>query len=574
MRIGAWFGWRRHDGPVPGGISNWHESLAAVCRELKQQNHVTEQDFLQVGARLQDFLAQAKEISDGCSTLARLFSGEDAAQADHDLRSILERTQSVTGLAQSGRTALDQMFAGVMAIAGPLEHLHADMRSFRVLSTLIRIESARLANGGVGFELLADEVAKLAVDIEQNGGSVLSAARALGQILRQAMPGVAEFEARQRAELPRIRSQATESLRVLTSKRGRAAEVSARMAEEYGAVWRDIGELVNSLQVHDITRQQIEHVIEALAEAERESEGSALLRRICELQCAQLEQSKTAFLAAVSRIRESLGGIARHVSGMEEEISGLMGSAGEGNSSALNEMEQGFAGIRTALGGYAESRFALSTVADTVAEGVREMTGFVDTIEEIGLRMQRVALNANVKAIQIGENGAALGAVADGIQRLAADSTRQTEAASSGIGEVRDQSRNFSAEMAQSSQDFAGEMERTIAIFRSADERSGQLLPEVGTLSRRLANELEKVRNSIRADGMLAEVVDRALDRLAGIAAQVTTEPGSEHQEALQKLEERYTMHVERLVHEREVGSEAEPVPVAGGELGDNVELF
>ncbi len=548
-------------------------ALAEVRADLDRLNHATEEDFLRVGARLQAFLEQAKEISRRCSDLAGLLSAEEADRADRDLRSILERTEGLIAL--TGLQALDQMLAGVGGITAPLRYLQNDMRTFRVLAILIRIESARLENGAVDFETLADEVRKLAVDIEQNSETVHSGARRLGEIVRAAIPSVAGFEARQKQELPRIRSQAVESLRMLNLRRQRAASVTARMAAGYDAVWRDIGCLVTSLQFHDITRQQIEHVAVSLEQAGRCAASDSLAGHICRLQCAQLEQSRTAFQSAVGQVRDNLGAMARHVSGMAEEVGGLLGSADGCERSLLGEMEHGFAGIRAALDEYAESRYALSTVAETVASGVEEMTGFIDMIDEISVRMQRVALNANIKAIQIGENGLALGAVADGIQRLAADSSGQTDAVGRGIRAVRDRSGSFCAEMQDPTQNFSAEMERIIAVFRAADTQSGCLLPEIDELGRALARELEEVRGGIQADAQLTEAVDRSLGRLAEFAERAGSEPLPQDQQELLEMEQRYTMAAERAVHRQAaLGDPESPVVDAGGELGDNVELF
>jgi len=537
-----------------------------------------------VGEKLAGFLDQSRQISQRCTALAALLAGDEADRADRDLHAILERTDALAGHAESSRTALDRMLAGVTGIEAPLVELNRDMRTFRVLATLIRIESAHLDQAGTDFEALAEEVRKLAADIERNGGTVLTAAQELGSLVRQALPGIAEFEARQKTELPRIRVETTAGLRALAAGRERAARISRDMAVEYAAVQAEMEELVVSLQFHDITRQQIEHVAEALAEAEQETARPALLGRMCGLQRAQLGQSKTAFVAAVERVRQSLEGIAGHVSGMAEEIARLL--AGSKESSLLGEMGKGFAGIRATLGQYAESRYALAGVAETVAKGVQEMAGFVDTIEEIGLRMQRIALNANVKAVQMGPDGTALGAVADGIQRLAADSSGQTEAVARGIRGVADRSGHLSEELAESSQDLAGELEQTVAVFQAADGECGRRLDEIAGLGRSLAGELETLRGAIGVDARLAEALDLAMERLARAAEEAArmapAAVGPAQEEAWQRLAERYTMHAERMVHER-AAAEADRAPaacvVASGaalapELGDNVELF
>ena len=95
------------------------------------------------------------------------------------------------------------------------------------------------------------------------------------------------------------------------------------------------------------------------------------------------------------------------------------------------------------MGEYAESRYALPTVAETVADGVRRMVGFVDTIEEIGLRMQRVALNANHESHSDRRAGVALGSVAVGDSAAGGRFDRQTQVVARASGSVADRSGKF-----------------------------------------------------------------------------------------------------------------------------------
>ena len=352
------------------------------------------------------------------------------------------------------------------------------------------------------------------------------------------------------------------------------------MASRYDAVRREIGEIVMSLQAHDITRQQVEHAAAALGQWDEEVSGrsAALLVRVCGLQRAQLEHSKESFLAAVEQVRESLSGISRNVSGMAAESAEVLGSAAGREDSFLAEMEQGFAGIRVALTEYAESRYALSTVAETVADSVRKMSEFVATIEDIGYRMQRIALNANIRAIRIGEQGSALGAVADAIQRLAADSTDQTEVVALGIREVADGSGRLSAELMESGEQLARELEQVIAAFHAADAENRRRLAEIAETGRSFSQELENLCAGIQADRLLADVIGRSCGRLDEIVA--AAEPLAardrepEQTDAFRKLEDQYTMHAERAVHQQSTGTEEAVAVAAEGEWGENVELF
>jgi methyl-accepting chemotaxis protein len=205
------------------------------------------------------------------------------------------------------------------------------------------------------------------------------------------------------------------------------------------------------------------------------------------------------------------------------------------------------------------------------------MAGFVEAIEEIGLRMQRIALNANIKAISIGEQGSALGAVADAIQRLAADSTDQTGVVANAIRHVAQASERLSAELMESAEDLIGELERVMDVFHMADNESGRRLRDIGECGRSFSQEMERLCGAIRADQVLTHVIARSCERLQQVLSAIQALPaglGHGESDLIRNLESQYTMHAERAVHQQESGEEPVVIAAVGGDLGENVELF
>ena len=207
-------------------LSGLDPALRQVSDDLVRLGHVTEQDFLLVGDQLQRVLAEAEQISAQCAELVGFLSGDEAGRGAQQLGSILDRARVMAEQAEGNRRALDEMLSGVSRISGPLAGLNSRMRTFRVMATLIRIEGARLRQAGVDFETLADDVRKLAADIEQNSTTVLSGSLELREIVREAAAGVGEFESRQKTELPRIQEQAADSLASLRARRDTASRAS------------------------------------------------------------------------------------------------------------------------------------------------------------------------------------------------------------------------------------------------------------------------------------------------------------------------------------------------------------
>ena len=111
-------------------------------------------------------------------------------------------------------------------------------------------------------------------------------------------------------------------LSTLFEKRELSAQTAVRLAAKSEEVSSNMSEVISSLQFHDITRQQIEHVIDMFDELSAEgSQGSAndiveVLGDTADLQIDQLDHARKEMFSAVARIMDGLQGIARHLSAM------------------------------------------------------------------------------------------------------------------------------------------------------------------------------------------------------------------------------------------------------------------
>src|ERR1035437_7001930 len=97
--------------------------------------------------------------------------------------------------------------------------------------------------------------------LQSSGEGVLEASSRLEQGIQTAMRSGAELRASQLKELPALIDAVVDSVHSLDERRQGAAELSARQAAQYEAVCGAVDDVVKSVQFHDITRQQIEHVV-------------------------------------------------------------------------------------------------------------------------------------------------------------------------------------------------------------------------------------------------------------------------------------------------------------------------
>ena len=208
------------------------------------------------------------------------------------------------------------------------------------------------------------------------------------------------------------------------------------------------------MQFHDITRQRIEHVQQALAGLgpHERSAGNAGPQRVgeflfgcirqkpkgtgedlrlagdvCHLQIAQLHYARDELVSAVNNILDNLNALADLVAEMARETSKMAGAADETGQSFLTGVEAGFSSVTSALKAYGEADRELSLAMGSVGSMLGEMSEHTGNIESIGEKIKRLALNATVKACHIGEEGATLGVLAEAIHQLSVETRQRTE---------------------------------------------------------------------------------------------------------------------------------------------------
>jgi methyl-accepting chemotaxis protein len=566
--------------------------LRTVAAELRTLSGASESDFLRVLERLRDFLDRARAISSGCGLLLEAFQGEQATRLESELHGTLART----GKDHGGEVEL----AALSGTAEAMRHLqkcagdlHGAVRIFGVLGTATRIERERLGAAGGDFEGMSDQVTQLAADLDENSGHIFQACIDAQQVAAGALQTANRMERSRGAELPRILENAGSSLAAISAKRQDAAALSRSLVEEFDAVSRNIGELVNSLQYQDITRQRLEHVAEALEETlgplRAGAPGAGLeAATVAKLQLAHLRDAAAEFVAAVGRIGGALDDMAARIREMSSRSEGIVHAA-SGDAQSLRVMEDSLAAASRALQGYSVSTGSLAAAAETVTSAIGPIAGFAARIEEIGLRIERVSLNTNVKAARLGKDGAALSAIAGAIQSTAADSRGRTGAVIDAIARVSQCAESLSTSAsANRSRGGVTDLSQLAGEFASQAAAATGRLPEIAQLAATLAADVASLAAGLNASAEFHAVSGRCTSALEAVAAAAGATAIAAN---LEQLRARYTMETERAVHDSVLGPDQAPgqtpgqtpdqapslaqaSPAAGEDLGDNVELF
>jgi len=593
-------------------LAVWRVALSPAIDTLRLMAGTTEDEFLQIGSEVQDFYQRSGDITRMANQLLELVSGDNARFLTDRLHQMMADMESYLSEARSRSadscSTLVQVQDLLEKLSEPLDGFHKMNKALRMLSISTKIESARLGELGSGFVNLAMDVEKLSHQVNDKSAAIMSHRQLLATMIGSNLATVRSSEVAQDATVTSSLKSTASSLQELVSVNERCTQFGALVSSVSAEVTACISEVVSSMQMHDMTRQQVEHIVEALERlfgdlsalenaANNESRRMELIVEsgdVCELQEAQLRFAASELYSAVQTIVENLRDVARKQSFMADETRNVTGVAELSGSSFVDVMSHGMNAITAALTLCASADRDMSHTLKKVAHTISEIAVFVTDIEAIGSEIDLIALNAQVKAAHTGAEGAALGVLAEAIKRLSDDAVRQTDSVAATLKKINSATEYLSLDADTEEENLGSRitsMQQEVAeILRALAGMNRELFLILSGLSGRVASltdDVEKVTSGIDVHERIKVMSDGVLAPLSQIVYQARriVPASSEFKENLRYMEQRYTMQSERHIHEAlarkrsglaavEAKSSVNTDSSGDSEFGDNVDMF
>jgi methyl-accepting chemotaxis protein len=569
--------------------AGWSRGLEGMAAELKVVAATTEDEFLAIGGRLQDFYQRGTEITALASEMLGEVAGEQVSQTMAGIANLLDEMGRYVGNArqeiEASSSTLSQILALLDQVAGPLSGFKKVNKVLRMLGISTKIESARLGQSAAGFDTLASDVGDLAVQVNDKAGVILKRKDDLARAIEQTLSGVLNAGAQQHDQVLGILDKTRGSLAALNGINARCSSSMSGISAVSEEVSRSIGEVVMSMQTHDIVRQQIEHVDEALTELKgrlaSETAGADEVAWVCELQSAQLRHASQELDGAVQAIIGNLKDVARQQSGLSAETRGMAGIADQTGGSFFSEMQKDITVVTAALLDSSRVNLSLCGAMGTVTDTVGEIASFVGDIEKIGEEIKLIALNAQIKSAYTGDEGAALGVLAEAIQRLSIDAIDHTTVVSRTLHEIITVTQSLNNGVSSDTSDLEAEVREMVqglssllGVLQSVNETLLRSLTNMDDAVTRLSSDIDRVTAGITVHRKVTQVLEGAVRGLGGVMVEARRIAPTAGQGAnLDELASRYTMHSERKIHESLLDGAQLSAP-GPDSFDDNVELF
>lgn len=589
--------------------------LQELGQELKRLNTDTEKDFLDIGGYLQDFSGRAQEISAAATATAGFISGPELHEAISSLDHIFQETKVLEGECEKGTDILSDILKILDMVQASIAGFMRIVKTLTVLGTFIRVESARLGSMGSDFLTLANEITQLGKGIEEKCLTIFTKAQSLSSSLTSSLANIFKIKASQQGQLQVVIDKTMVSLGSLKDKQNIASATTEQIADNYQNISKNISNIVMSLQFHDITRQQIEHVDKALqnglsliSEKDHKNGDRAksllLAQQIFMIQEGQLTIARDKLTQAVGAIITNLHSIAMDIEAITQQVQGLAGNASQAGKSFLLEMEEYLATVAEGLNLYGAARQDLWGLMLAVAPAIGDMSQFLLDIERIEIAIERIALNACIKAAHLGEEGAALGVLAEAAQNLVGDTRQQTQSVSTSLKSIQDAAQRLSGDQGQEEGQVEVDVATLVAdlgaLLKTLDRLNENVvvaLTQMDQEGKNLSAGLTKAGGDITVHEYAREVLDHVIAGIHEMTGRLQAQPAGKDSSAelspeeLAHLKSQYTMLEERQIHDQILVSASAPAAdemaamdnndgnandkkEEDGEFGDNIELF
>ncbi len=571
--------------------SGWRGELYASASALESMNGATEKDFLAITEKLAGFRSAARTISGSARELADTLGGQNGGGA---WRFLLELRDAATRMAAHVNPAaeLERIRDSVSLIRRSMAGFESVGPSFQVIATLAQRESAHIGTDGMELGQLVSDFRSAGGSIRSHVEGVLNAAAVLERRIESALHDAAIFNDRFSTKLPALIAAAEDGLAQFRIQQEQTVENTANLARGSDAAASAIADIATSIQFHDITRQQIEHVIDALkqlsAASSEESDTDLPPPEAVaglDLQLAQLANSRAAFMEAVEQMDQRLVTLAARIRATAADAGALLGPKGRRKVSFYARLASCFHDIGNAGADCRNLERKTASALDEVRQSLAGLEGATGAIDVVESRLKRLAINAVISAGHIGVTGEPLRALAMEMLKLVKDcesSSGEVEAAIAAVAaSVRAAVENSRNPDIEAMNVLFDQLHGEVDDLRKLEEAAGARSGELERLAAGLCADMEALRRGISAGRVFTGAVDACSAALRRVLATADSATGAIRREHLIAFQHRYTMHAEREVHaallrpEATAGAANTAIPPgSGGEFGENVELF
>jgi chromosome segregation ATPase len=431
------------------------DRIRAMASSLNSFMADSEKVFLGTGAKLQHLEDDANRLLTESSNATRM--GDGTANPTESLRKGLahldqhfEKGQAKT---EHGLRTLSAVLAGIENLSSMESDFQRIVATLHALASATHLENSRRDVSQGGFDTVVTDLRSMAVKIKPKFNEVLTQGRQVRMTAQSALEHARTFLASHRRDVANFRKETQTHLATMTGACNTSYTLANKSTESVAKVRTNIGKVLQALQIQDIARQMLEHIVQNLEEfaisAQETMDASgadggpqswlAELAVVSRVEAAQVGNACDRLVAGLSQIDNSLRSIASTLTTLAKECSSFSGNSG--HTSILRQLEHGIRATTQALRAHDAQEDSMVQVLGNVSETTAGMEALVDEVSQLGRDARFIGLNAMVKAVRVGQAGLTLTVLAREIQDISEQIQTFTTSAATIMESIGNESR-------------------------------------------------------------------------------------------------------------------------------------
>jgi hypothetical protein len=370
-----------------------------------------------------------------------------------------------------------------------------------------------------------------------------------------------------------------------------------------------------SMQFHDITHQQVEHVIAALHDIQNLdwTDAARAMRNGCEsavpgrahsiacVQTAQLRQVIALTEKAYATIRAAFDKIDNESESIAASMACLGTSISESklSGSHFEELEHALRQLCILLNNGHDLGNSMCQIAAKASDTSALLSQYIEEIREVNSAIGLQAINAVINSVQLGEKGHVLSILAKEVTRLSDRCSRFVSMIVETLQKIASATTESSAALScddTDGSDSSLQLEVAISKVTKGHAEFTRSSARADSSTKQLHNTVSQTRQHMDCFPELLRILEQCvlqMDKIVGVLKPFADYTGHDSAGSLESNMKRYTMEGERDVHHKVLGASngaiksgstalldspiVRSAPRQGTKiepLGDNVELF
>jgi len=419
--------------------SSWLEALDQARSSLNNLAHAGECHIVSLTQGFRSLAAQTDAVLQQASSIVSRVEHEGVATILAEVQSLCASIQPVLTHRIEAATSIEAtlrqeegLLAQLMTVAHQQQAIAFHLKA---LSVLTSVEAAQLGGAGGAFHFLSRELSSFSRFVAEQTRELSSHTSDCEHTVKKIRFELGLNLPLLQNELARIEAEVRRTVEVIHGSLVQLAEVPVNFESCVERASQQINGVVAAIQAHDITRQQIEHVMQAIAlistrlAGTDQPDGLPSVYGGIAIQTSQLKNISAVIGAWIAQVEQCAGAIER-LSASEVAALGSMVLRQEGELSAqltrIEQLQQKSQDYGTRIQNALEG---ISTLLKLVHE-------HLERSQNIRRRLELLTYNSYVEADRLGNKGVVVSEIANLVKDVSSEWNRITDQSHSALTQI------------------------------------------------------------------------------------------------------------------------------------------